>query len=282
MLSQDAKNAFAILFACIIFNANISCNEWDAKEYSKNDAGQFKYAIKELSKLSLTGSESFLDVGCGDGKISQYIAEKFLPHGHLVGIDKNQPMIETARSNIKSDANVSYECSNILDYKTTNQYDVATSFWTLHWLADKQEYAKALKTISSALKPSGKALLCHIAEYDPLHKYTQQLLDTPKWQEHRSKHKKALNILALEEILESVRLSGLQIEHLELKKNSEWIPLETFKKNILSTPMFNFLPENQKNNFVNDLIQESLQDMPINQDNQILHWLPVVILVLKK
>ena len=43
---------------------------WDAKDYASNSQNQYNWAKELIPKLHLNGSESVLDVGCGDGKVT--------------------------------------------------------------------------------------------------------------------------------------------------------------------------------------------------------------------
>ena len=72
-------------------------NKWNAKDYANNSSAQESWANELLEKLSLAGNEHLLDIGCGDGKITNSIANK-LSNGHVVGIDRSKDMIELARS----------------------------------------------------------------------------------------------------------------------------------------------------------------------------------------
>jgi hypothetical protein len=48
---------------------------WDARDYAKHSEAQFSWAKELIEKLNLSGSESILDIGCGDGKVTAQIAE---------------------------------------------------------------------------------------------------------------------------------------------------------------------------------------------------------------
>jgi SAM-dependent methyltransferase len=56
---------------------------WDARDYAKHSTAQFSWAKELIEKLNLTGNESVLDIGCGDGKVTAQIAEN-LPAGRYI------------------------------------------------------------------------------------------------------------------------------------------------------------------------------------------------------
>jgi trans-aconitate 2-methyltransferase len=70
---------------------------WDPKLYSSNSSAQKNWGFELISKLHLNGNERFLDVGCGDGKLSAEVALS-LPEGFVLGIDLYEEMITFAKN----------------------------------------------------------------------------------------------------------------------------------------------------------------------------------------
>ncbi len=70
--------------------------EWDPEDYHRSSTGQQRMAMELLSGVQLSGDERILDIGCGDGKITAYIAG-LVPHGSALGIDQSTDMIAFAR-----------------------------------------------------------------------------------------------------------------------------------------------------------------------------------------
>jgi trans-aconitate 2-methyltransferase len=59
--------------------------EWNAGGYSRQSALQKWVADEHLASLTLADGEHVLDVGCGDGKITEEIADR-LPRGSVLGV----------------------------------------------------------------------------------------------------------------------------------------------------------------------------------------------------
>ena len=272
------KNNYLLRVLFMLFIQSFLQAEFDPKAYSASNEGQFKHAIKELYKLNLSGSEKVLDIGSGDGRTSSYIAKEYLPNGHLVGIDNNSEMIAFAKSN-SALSNISYIKADAREYKKFEQYDAIVSFWTLHWIV---EYAQALENIAESLKAGGRALICHVVGANPIQPIVDQLLELPEWKAYKSNKAKLLNAPSLAKIAEAVEHSGLTIDSLEVKKNGEWMPVDLLKQNLLSLPLFDFIPSNARAEFLDEVLKIYTQKYPLNEKNEILNWLPVVAMVLKK
>jgi|GEM_PF-1482035 len=261
--------------------------EWNAQEYATSNGGQFKYALQELPKLGLKGSELILDVGCGNGAISLYIAREYVPRGEVEGLDNDNGMITCAVTNTHPHAsNISFICADILEYTSEKQYDAVVSFWCLHWVLD---YVGALKNIAQLLRPGGKALICHVIDYNPLERWVAEVLSKQEWAALRPLYTKMLQPPSLEIVIDALRQSALIIEHIEIKKNAEWVPFDVYKKNLLSTPLFNFVPLEWRDQFVQDVLKESMHDAPVHEQgyvgsrkSSILYWLPVIVMIVSK
>lgn len=251
---------------------------WNPQTYKESNEGQFKHAIKEFPKLALTGTESILDIGCGDGRLSDYIARTYIPQGKLLGIDNNQAMVAMAQAS-KQSSNIDFELGDIATYHSSQTYDVIVSFWTLHWVAD---YDEALKNIALLLKPGGKTLLCHIVEEYPSDRWIEKLLNHPKWRYLKSAYVKTLCQPSLEKVIDAIRKSSLIIEHLEVKQNSETSPYDTVRKNLLSTPLLAFVPDSERDAFCDDLLHCLALEYQTETPGVLRKKLTVIALVLRK
>jgi len=78
---------------------NSAKDNWDAKDYAKNSTAQESWANELVSKLALQGNEHLLDIGCGDGKITNSIAQK-LANGRVVGIDRSGGIFKSCSSKL--------------------------------------------------------------------------------------------------------------------------------------------------------------------------------------
>jgi trans-aconitate 2-methyltransferase len=128
--------------------------QWDAADYAKHSQGQYGWAMGNIGKLRLQGTESVLDVGCGDGKITAEIA-RLVPDGRVVGVDQSEKMIALARHAVQL-PNVKFRVLDAQALDFNEEFDAVFSNSTLHWMPDQRA---AVLGIGRALKPGGRVFL---------------------------------------------------------------------------------------------------------------------------
>lgn len=129
---------------------------WNAQDYAENSTNQYQWAEELIPKLNLTGNETLLDIGCGDGKVTALLAT-YLPHGKVVGIDSSEEMITLARKNFPQDKhdNLSFLRMDARELTFREQFDVAFSSASLHWIIDHQT---VLAGVRESLDTHGRLL----------------------------------------------------------------------------------------------------------------------------
>jgi trans-aconitate methyltransferase len=130
---------------------------WDAADYARNSAAQQLWAFELIEKLELSGSESVLDLGCGDGKITAEIARR-LPHGRALGVDSSEDMIRLAREAFPSSdhRNLGFQLGDARFLDFEREFDLVFSNAALHWVKD---HRPVLIGVVRSLKPGGRILL---------------------------------------------------------------------------------------------------------------------------
>ncbi len=154
---------------------------WNADDYAKHSSAQLNWARELIQKLALNGSESVLDVGCGDGKITAELA-RMLPHGLVQGIDNSKEMIQLAKESFPSQkfSNLDFAIMDALNIQYNDQFDLVFSNAALHWI---QGHQPVLTGISNALKPGGRYLLQMGGSGNAAEILTvvNQIISNPEW-----------------------------------------------------------------------------------------------------
>jgi 2-polyprenyl-3-methyl-5-hydroxy-6-metoxy-1,4-benzoquinol methylase len=130
--------------------------QWDAAN-SKNKIQRFWHQTKKTSIDSLCppiASDFVLDVGCGSGVISSYLAKKY--NAKVVGIDGNQDAIDFAKKNFPE---VSFQCSLVDDdFSLMTEVDSIYCLELIEHIHENQANI-LLNNFFRLLKPGGRLFL---------------------------------------------------------------------------------------------------------------------------
>ena len=99
--------------------------------------------------MNLRGKESILDLGCGDGVLTEQLS-LLVPEGKVVGINASEGMIKTARQLEKY--NLQFYHMDMADMAFKEEFDVIFSNAALHWVT---AHSLLLRHSHAALKPGG-------------------------------------------------------------------------------------------------------------------------------
>jgi len=113
-----------------------SSTHWDPASYSTNSDLQFAITMAVLASYRFNGNEAVLDVGCGDGRVSHQLSLR-VPQGRVVGIDSSASIVEFARANHASQANLSFAFKDVCEPGYMKEFDVGVSTFCLQWVPDK-------------------------------------------------------------------------------------------------------------------------------------------------
>ena len=118
---------------------------WDASLYSGNGRFVALLAGALVEALQPQAGERILDLGCGDGFLTQQIAES---GASLVGVDSSPQMVKAAR-----DRGVDARHAEGEALPFDQEFDAVFSNAVLHWMSDQDA---VLRGVHRALKPGGR------------------------------------------------------------------------------------------------------------------------------
>lgn len=130
--------------------------QWDSADYARHSSAQQAWAHELIAKLGLQGHETLLDIGCGNGSNTADLAA-LLPLGRVVGIDSSADMVRTATASFPREGhpNLEFRQMDARDLAFDEEFDVAFSSATLHWVTD---HRPVLAGVQRALRPGGRLL----------------------------------------------------------------------------------------------------------------------------
>lgn len=105
-----------------------------------------------VERISLHGNERVLEVGCGGGNLSRFLAGR-LPQGKLICIDNSDYWLQKAKDRLKKFGNISFELENILDFNEGYQFDIVMVHYVLHDILERE---KAIDILNKSLKSNGR------------------------------------------------------------------------------------------------------------------------------
>jgi len=243
--------------------------KWDADDYGRSSSAQQVWARELLAKLRLQGSESVLDIGCGDGKVTAEIGA-LVPNGRVVGIDSSPEMVRFAARSFGGESahNLLFLLRDARELDFAEEFDVVFSNATLHWVIDHEP---VLRGISRALKPGGRVLLQmggqgNAAEILAL---MDGLPADPKWQCYFPEPVSAYGFYGPEEYAGWLIAAGLTPVRLELLAKDMAQPGKEGLASWLRTtwlPYTQRVPEKLRDEFVADVVERYVQSHPPDSD----------------
>jgi len=126
-----------------------------------------KYAEMALERLSVSESETVLEIGFGTGHCLKWIAESVGPKGKAYGIDISTGMIEISKERLKKaglEDRVKLFCGDAVSLPFANStFDAVFMSFTLE-LFDTPEIPKVLEQIKRVLKPEGRLVVVSMSK----------------------------------------------------------------------------------------------------------------------
>ncbi|WP_395613793.1 class I SAM-dependent methyltransferase [Allosphingosinicella sp.] len=124
-----------------------TANRWSAADYAKNASFVPRLGDAVLNLLNPQPGELILDVGCGDGVLTERIVEA---GASVIGLDSSEEMVEAARAR-GIDAFVAD--AEDMDVERFGAFDAVFSNAALHWMLDPDAVASG---IFKALRGGGR------------------------------------------------------------------------------------------------------------------------------
>jgi len=124
-----------------------TASRWSASDYARNAAFVPRLGDAVLQSLNPQAGELILDVGCGDGALTERIAAA---GARVIGLDSAPDMVEAARAR-GIDAFVMD--AEAMDLERFGQFDAVFSNAALHWMLDPDSVATG---IFKALRNGGR------------------------------------------------------------------------------------------------------------------------------
>jgi ubiquinone/menaquinone biosynthesis C-methylase UbiE len=161
-----------------------------------------------LSQAPELANKTLLEVGCGNGIQTLYIAQN-QPESNIIGIDLNQDNIFLALQNKNGQPNIEFKVDDAHQLGTIhdNSIDLLICIESAFHYPQKELFLQQIKRV---LKPSGKFIIADIINKSPGRKYLSS-----RW-----KSKMSFYHWTEQKYIESIDSSRLKIDHAEIITDS--------------------------------------------------------------
>lgn len=250
---------------------------WSGADYAMHSSVQLSHAEYLLSNIPLKGDESILDVGCGDGKITAFLAKR-VPFGKVMGIDPSFSMLTKAKETHRENHLIFCEGS-AEDFTLDEQFDHIVAIHVMHWI---KEQKTALQNMYKHLKPNGHIHLIlapskeGLPFYEALHKTVESR------QEDFIDFVNPQQVFDMETYRKLMIEAGFQVEaihyirHESIHQSKE--KLQAWIEQWL--PHGKYLPEEKRSNFFTQLLSNYLSEMGLSSNTtDKVNWNEYVLIV---
>ena len=121
--------------------------EWDAGRYDSAHSFVWERGRGVVELLAPVPGERILDLGCGTGHLTAYIAES---GAEVVGIDSSEDMVRVASQNYP---NILFEVADARSLPYVAEFDAVFSNAVLHWVRPPEA---VIESVWRALRPGGR------------------------------------------------------------------------------------------------------------------------------
>ncbi|MGB7978548.1 MAG: methyltransferase domain-containing protein [Chlamydiales bacterium] len=252
---------------------------WNGNYYTNNSEWQFQVASVASSFTQIPINAKVLDIGCGDGRFTKYLASR-VPYGKVLGLDPSPSMLEAAQANLMPNLSFIHGDAAYLPFE--NQFDRIMAFNSLHWVA---EINIALEQIYKALLPGGQVLIlvAPIQVRHPLHQIIDEVAKRERWRSYFGNTKSVFSFYTFAEWASLIETSMLIPENLQLIDASlDYVNKEIFANSLMGWIPFGTIAEDQRKEYVHDVVEAYVAITPCSPNGTVHYRMDELVIVASK
>ncbi|MDX8431789.1 MAG: class I SAM-dependent methyltransferase [Candidatus Algichlamydia australiensis] len=233
--------------------------------YAEHSIHQKRFAKEFLQNLKVEPGSVYLDVGCGEGKITSDLTRKYRLTS--LGTDRSNSMIEYANNHYRTE-NLSFIQTDAECFVKNNHYNLITCLTMLHWVKKPEV---ALQNMYNSLQENGSLYLLVNPRESELFQVYIKTLEKEKWA-YLNDRVIGLGRKYSDEYLKIIREIGFVVERSCLEEGSLYMDsfddyknhVRGFVQNIVS------LKESEIEEFIEDMVSEAKSLFHRNQEGKIV------------
>lgn len=128
--------------------------DWDAATYDRIADPQLRWGTAVLDRLAFDGDGTVMDAGCGSGRVTELIAERF-PNARIVALDGSPSMLEQARGRLEGFGDrITFVLADLMHPLSVDEpVDAVFSTATFHWVPD---HDALFANLAGAMNPGAR------------------------------------------------------------------------------------------------------------------------------
>ncbi len=125
-----------------------------------------KTSLNLISEIGLNRNAKIIDIGAGDSKLVDNLLT--LGFRNITLLDVSSTALNKAKKRLGPKANdVKWIMSDLMDFKTSDRYDLWHDRAVLHFLTKKEDINKYVEIVRRFLKPNGYLIVSTFSENGP-------------------------------------------------------------------------------------------------------------------
>jgi len=156
----------------------VSTARWNPARYNQYSEERSAPFFDLTTRIPNSHPRRVVDLGCGPGNLTRTLAERW-PDAEVVGLDSSVDMLETARAQGDSPANLRFEQADIAEWRPSATDDVVVTNAALQWVPAHPDllpgwFASLTEGATFALQVPGNFST-------PAHTLLRQQTESPRW-----------------------------------------------------------------------------------------------------
>ena len=231
-------------------------------KYAKNNTLQYHFAMKLLRKISFGNQSRILDIGCGDGLITNEIAD-MVREGCVIGTDISPQMIEFASQKYVDQPNLRFLVMDASKNIFKEQFDFVISFNCLHWVKDQQS---ALLGIAKSAVGGAQIALLLSHKKSLYHLVLDKICSSNKWSQYFASYTCPRSFFDPYNYKTMLAMAGLEVVEMSEEEMTYSFRSKEQLKDFFSAAgsQVQQIPEVKKSEFLKDFVNEYLK--AVNSD----------------
>ncbi len=243
-------------------------SEWSPKQYLKFGNDRTQPAIDLVNRINVENPKKILDVGSGPGNSTKVLYD-FFPNAKIIGIDNSLSMVEKAKEKYPNLEFMICDANKDLS-KLDRDFDIVFSNACIQWIPN---HKKLLKEMMSLLNVGGMlAIQIPMNGEAELYKIIANVVDNPKWgfNNVELEHNEILKPYEYFDILASISSDFSMWETMYYQRMKSHQDLVEWVKSTKIRPYLNYLDDEKKIVFENEILEQVKQKYMIQENGEII------------